>query len=160
MAVLPPPGRGLQVDHLSFAAAGRTIVDDVSFTVAPGETLAIVGPSGCGKTTLLRLIAGLEQPSGGRVLFGNQDLARVPVHKRRFGMMFQDFALFPHLAVERNVAFGLRRQLTGSARTGRITELLELVGLAGFGNRTIEALSGGERQRVALARAIAPEPRL
>ena len=160
MPELAPPRPGLRVNLVSFHAAGRAIVDDASFAVAAGETLAIVGPSGCGKTTLLRLIAGLHRPSAEGVLFDDEDLAGVPVHKRRFGMMFQDFALFPHLNVEQNVAFGLRRQFAGSARTARVTELLELVGLAGFGKRTIEALSGGERQRVALARAIAPEPRL
>ncbi len=151
---------GLRVDGVSFVAAGRAIVDDVSLAVAPGETLAVVGPSGCGKTTLLRLIAGLEQPSAGSVVCDSEDLARVPVHKRRFGMMFQDFALFPHLDVEGNVSFGLRGGYSKDAKGRRVAELLELVGLAGFGKRTIEALSGGERQRVALARAIAPEPRL
>ncbi|MEP6871958.1 MAG: ABC transporter ATP-binding protein, partial [Anaerolineaceae bacterium] len=160
MSELVPRRPGLRVNRVSFHAAGRAIVDDVSFAVAAGETLAIVGPSGCGKTTLLRLIAGLHRLSAGTVFFDDEDLAGVPVHKRRFGMMFQDFALFPHLDVEENVAFGLRRQITDSSRTARVTELLELVGLAGFGKRTIEALSGGERQRVALARSIAPEPRL
>jgi len=152
--------RGLQVDHVSFSAGGHTIVDDVSVAVAPGETLAVVGPSGCGKTTLLRLVAGLERLSAGNVNFDGADLGRVPAHKRRFGMMFQDFALFPHLDVQQNVGFGLRNHLAGSARSARVTELLELVGLAGFNERTIDTLSGGERQRVALARAIAPEPRL
>ena len=153
-------GADLHVNGVSFVVSGRAIVDNVSLAVAPGETLAVVGPSGCGKTTLLRLIAGLEQPSTGSVHFGGEDLAPLPVHKRRFGMMFQDFALFPHLNVQQNVAFGLRRRLGSSARAARVGELLDLVSLAGFGKRTIEALSGGERQRVALARAIAPEPRL
>ena len=151
---------GLRVEGVSFVAAGRAIVNDVSLTVAPGETLAVVGPSGCGKTTLLRLVAGLERPAAGRVSFDGEDLAGVPVHRRRFGMMFQDFALFPHLDVEKNVAFGLRGGISGPAKARRVGELLDLVGLAGFGKRTVHTLSGGERQRVALARAIAPEPRL
>lgn len=151
---------GLQVHGASFVADGQTIVDEVSLAVAPGETMAVVGPSGCGKTTLLRLIAGLERPSAGRVSYDGEDLASVPVHRRRFGMMFQDFALFPHLNVERNVAFGVRQGVDGAERARRANELLELVGLAGFGKRTVQTLSGGERQRVALGRALAPEPRL
>ena len=155
-----PESTGLSVNAVSFVVAGRAIVNDVSLTVAPGETLAVVGPSGCGKTTLLRLIAGLERTAAGSVSFDSEDLAGVPVHRRRFGMMFQDFALFPHLDVEENVAFGLRGGISGHAKGRRVTHLLELVGLAGFGKRAIQTLSGGERQRVALARAIAPEPRL
>lgn len=151
---------GLRVEGVSFVAAGRAIVNDVSLAVPPGKTLAVVGPSGCGKTTLLRLVAGLERPAAGSVSFDSEDLAGVPVHRRRFGMMFQDFALFPHLDVEKNVAFGLRGGISGPAKARRVGELLDLVGLAGFGKRTVHTLSGGERQRVALARAIAPEPRL
>lgn len=152
---------GLEADGLSFAAGSKVIIDGVSISVAPGETVALVGPSGCGKTTLLRLIAGLDRPSHGTVSFAGRDITRLAPHQRGFGMMFQDFALFPHLSVARNVGFGLRRsRLGGQAREARAAELLELAGLAGYGARTVEALSGGERQRVALARALAPSPRL
>ncbi len=152
---------GLEVKSVEFAAAGREIVAGVSLTVPPGETLAVLGPSGCGKTTLLRLIAGLEPLAAGSVHFNGADMAGVPAHRRNFGMVFQDFALFPHMSVERNVAFGLgRSKLSRAAVRERVSELLEMAGLAGFEARTTEALSGGERQRVALARALAPEPRL
>ncbi|MBA4179409.1 MAG: iron ABC transporter ATP-binding protein [Anaerolinea sp.] len=152
---------GLELEGVSFAAAGRLIVDSVSLRVRPGETLAVVGPSGCGKTTLLRLIAGLERPECGRILFDGDDLAAVPPHRRNFGMMFQEFALFPHLTVEQNIAFGLRHsRFPRGAHRERVAELLTMTGLMEFGKRTIEKLSGGERQRVALARALAPEPRL
>lgn len=152
---------GLRVEGLSFSAAGRAIVSGVSLTVTPGETLAVVGPSGCGKTTLLRLIAGLDRPDAGAITFDGADIVRQPAHKRGFGMMFQEFALFPHLSVEQNVAFGLRHsRFPRSMHRARVAELLELTGLAGFEKRTIEKLSGGERQRVALARSLAPEPQL
>ena len=152
---------GLEVESVEFAAGGRTIVADVALTVRPGETLAVLGPSGCGKTTLLRLIAGLEPLAGGSVHFNGADMAGVPAHRRNFGMVFQDFALVPHMSVERNVAFGLARsKLSRAGVRERVSELLEMAGLAGFEARTTEALSGGERQRVALARALAPQPRL
>jgi ABC-type Fe3+/spermidine/putrescine transport system ATPase subunit len=157
---MPGPG-GLSVEHVSFAVGPKAILRDVSVEARPGETLAVLGPSGCGKTTLLRIIAGLERPDAGRVLFDGDDVTGVPAHRRTFGMMFQDFALFPHLDVRKNVEFGLRRsKLDKPERRARVDELLELVGLSGYGKRTTEALSGGERQRVALARALAPQPRL
>lgn len=133
----------------------------VSLTVGDGEIVCLLGPSGSGKSTLLRIIAGLEQPDGGRVLLDGQDLAGVPVHKRGFGLMFQDFALFPDKSVARNVAFGLRMEGWPEERIRRrVDEMLALVSLRGYGNRSIFALSGGERQRVALARSLAPSPRL
>lgn len=153
--------RGLVVEDVSFAVGTKQILREVSVEAQPGETLAVLGPSGCGKTTLLRIIAGLERPNTGRVMFDGEEVTGVPTHRRAFGMMFQDFALFPHLDVQQNVEFGLRRsKLTKSGRRRRVLELLELVGLSGYATRTTEALSGGERQRVALARALAPEPRL
>lgn len=152
---------GLELRGLTFRAGGRAIVDDVSLTVAPGETLALLGPSGSGKTTVLRLVAGLERPSAGQVVFDGVDLTRVPAHRRGFGMMFQDHALFPHLDTQKNVEFGLRMAgRSGKERMRRASELLTLVGLAGFERRSIEKLSGGERQRVALARTLAPSPKL
>jgi ABC-type Fe3+/spermidine/putrescine transport system ATPase subunit len=134
---------------------------DVSFTVERGEIVCLLGPSGCGKTTLLRLIAGLEPLDGGQVLVDGEELTHVPPHLRGFGLMFQEYALFPHKDVSGNVAFGLRMQGLGrEAVTARVTEILALVGLAGFEHRDVNQLSGGEQQRVALARSLAPQPRL
>jgi len=134
---------------------------DVSFTVEGGEILCLLGPSGCGKTTLLRLIAGLETPDSGQVLLDGEDVTHVPPHLRGFGLMFQEYALFPHKDVFGNVVFGLRMQrLSRETVEARVVEVLDLVGLAGFEHRDVNQLSGGERQRVALARSLAPQPRL
>ncbi|MFC4631053.1 ABC transporter ATP-binding protein [Promicromonospora alba] len=142
-------------------SAGVTAVDGVSLTVAPGEVVALLGPSGCGKSSLLRAVAGLEPLAGGSVRYDDEDLAGVPVHKRRFGLMFQEGQLFPHRDVRRNVAYGLETQgLTRAERDERVSALLDLVGLAGYEQRAVPTLSGGEQQRVALARALAPRPRL
>jgi ABC-type Fe3+/spermidine/putrescine transport system ATPase subunit len=134
---------------------------DVSFGVEQGEIVCLLGPSGCGKTTLLRLIGGLEALESGQVLVDGEDVTRVPPHLRGFGLMFQEYALFPHKDVFGNVAFGLRMQGLGrDAIAARVSEALDLVGLAGFERRDVNQLSGGERQRVALARSLAPQPRL
>jgi ABC-type Fe3+/spermidine/putrescine transport system ATPase subunit len=134
---------------------------DVSFAVERGEIVCLLGPSGCGKTTLLRVIAGLEPPDGGQVLVDGEDVTHTPPHLRGFGLMFQEYALFPHKDVYGNVAFGLGMQgLTREAIASRVAEALALVGLAGFERRDVNQLSGGERQRVALARSLAPRPRL
>ena len=132
----------------------------VDLAVGAGETVAILGPSGCGKSTLLRAVAGLQPLDGGRVLWGGADLAGVPVHRRDFGLMFQDHALFTHRDVAANVAFGLRMQgAPAEARRARAAEMLELVGLPpGLAAARPAALSGGQRQRVAIARALAPGP--
>lgn len=152
---------GLSLRGVTFRAGGREIVSGVDLDVAAGETVALLGPSGCGKTTLLRLIAGLERPTAGVVTFDGVDQRGIAPHRRGFGFMFQDHALFPHLNVARNVEFGLvRAGWERGRRATRVAELLELVGLAGMEKRTIEKLSGGERQRVALARALAPEPKV
>jgi thiamine transport system ATP-binding protein len=136
-------------------------VSDVDVSVADGEVLALLGPSGCGKSTLLRAVAGLEPPVSGTVSWDGADLAGVPVHKRGFGLVFQDGQLFPHRDVAGNVAFGLRMQgVSAAARDTRVAELLDLLGLAGYERRRVTELSGGEQQRVALARALAPRPRL
>lgn len=151
----------IEVEGVSFTAGKTEILRDVAFAAAAYQTTAILGPSGCGKTTLLRVIAGLERPDTGRVLFEAEDVTDIPSYRRGFGMMFQDFALFPHLTVDGNVGFGLRHShLPRPTRGERVRALLELVGLSGYGSRTTESLSGGERQRVALARALAPAPRL
>jgi thiamine transport system ATP-binding protein len=136
-------------------------VDAVSFNLQAGQVLALLGPSGSGKSTLLSLLAGLETPDAGDILWDGQSLLRMPTHQRGFGLMFQDYALFPHKDVAANVAFGLKMQGRGraEART-RMREVLALVGMADFEGRDVNTLSGGEQQRVALARALAPRPRL
>ncbi len=152
---------GLSIRGVTVAFGAVRAVDEVSLEVAPGETVAVVGPSGSGKSTLLRAIAGLEPLVAGEIRAGGRSLAGVPVPQRDLGLMFQDHALFPHLDVAGNVAFGLRMKRWPTERQrDRVAELLELVGLAGFGRRAVHELSGGEAQRVALARALAPEPAL
>ncbi len=134
----------------------------ISLDVADGEFFTLVGPSGCGKTTTLRIIAGLTEPTAGTVAFGDRDMAGVPPEDRNIGIVFQNYALFPHLSVAENVAYGLRfRDPPGGENTQeRVADLLELVDLPGMGDRDPAALSGGQRQRVALARALAPGPDL
>ena len=140
---------------------GDLVLRDVSMQVAEGEIYAVIGPSGCGKTSLLRVIAGLERAQAGEVWLGGECIDDVPAHRRGIGMMFQELALFPHLDVRANVAFGLRMQgLARGPRDARLDEMLALVGLSGYGDRKVYELSGGERQRVALARSLAPRPRL
>ena len=151
----------LEISHLRKSYPDGWTLHDVSFTVEESEILGLLGPSGCGKTTLLRLIAGLEAHDGGQVLVNGEDVAHVPPHLRGFGLMFQEFALFPHKDVLGNVAFGLRMQgLSRELVAARVAGALELVDLAGFEHRDVNQLSGGERQRVALARSLAPQPRL
>jgi putative spermidine/putrescine transport system ATP-binding protein len=138
-----------------------TAVAGVDLELPPGKLISFIGPSGCGKTTLLRLIAGLEQPTEGRVFLDGRDITDLPPHARDVGMVFQTLALFPHLNVAGNVAYGLRiRGADRSAMNRRVEELLGLVDLPGLGSRRIMQLSGGQRQRVATARALALEPRL
>ena len=136
-------------------------LDGIDLEVAAGEVVAILGPSGCGKSTLLRAVAGLQPLDSGEVCWDGEDLVGQPVHRRDFGLMFQEHALFSHRDVAANVAFGLRMQkVDPSSRRRRVRQVLTLVGLAGFEERQIATLSGGEAQRVALARSLAPEPRL
>jgi thiamine transport system ATP-binding protein len=138
-----------------------TALAGVSLTVADGERMTVLGPSGSGKSTLLRAVAGLEPLAGGSISWAGRDLAGVPPHRRDFGLMFQDYVLFPHRDVAGNVGFGLRMRGTPRREAeARVAEVLEMVGLTGYGSRRINELSGGEQQRVALARALAPSPRL
>ncbi len=151
----------LRLESVSKRFGDVVAVEDVSLKVPRGELLSLLGPSGCGKTTTLRMIAGFEQVDGGRILLDDRDLTAVPPQKRQVGMVFQNYALFPHLDVLENVAFGLRAQ--GYARDEiprRVERALELVDLEGYARRRIQELSGGQQQRVALARALAPEPPL
>lgn len=149
----------LELDHISKSFARSPALLNINLGVAEGEILCLLGPSGCGKTTLLRVIAGLETPDEGRVFLAGQDISGIPPHQRDFGLMFQDFALFPHRNAGENVGFGLRMKREADVQT-RIRMMLELVGLDGFEERDVSSLSGGERQRVALARSLAPNPRL
>jgi ABC-type Fe3+/spermidine/putrescine transport system ATPase subunit len=137
------------------------VLHGVSIDVEKGEIACLLGPSGCGKTTLLRVIAGLEAPDRGQVVFDGRDILPVPAHRRGFGLMFQDYALFPHKDVAANVAFGLRMQgLPREQVERRVGETLDLVNLLHLAHRDIHQLSGGEQQRVALARSLAPQPKL
>ena len=151
----------LEVSHVSKSYPGLPVLEEASFGIEAGDIVCLLGPSGCGKTTLLRIIAGLETPDTGSVSFDGRDLAEVPVHRRNFGFMFQDYALFPHKDVFANVAFGPRMQALSPAEiAARVAEGLALVGLAGYDHRGVIELSGGEQQRVALARSLAARPRL
>jgi ABC-type Fe3+/spermidine/putrescine transport system ATPase subunit len=151
----------LEVRDIYKTYENQPLLNGVSFSVSPGETVCLLGASGSGKSTLLRIIAGLERPESGQILWDGQDLASTPPHLRDFGVVFQDYALFPHLTVEENVAFGLKmRNLPEKEVRSRTVESLDMVDLAGFEHRGVTDLSGGEQQRVALARALAPRPRL
>lgn len=153
--------RGLRLVKISKRFGETQALKGVSFEVHPDEIVAVLGPSGCGKSTLLSVTAGLEVPDEGEVFWDGEPLGNVPADKRGFGLMFQDYALFPHLNVGENVAFGLRMQSnTRNQVRERVAAMLELVGLGGFAGRDANTLSGGEQQRVALARSLAPQPRL
>ncbi len=152
---------GLSILDIRKAFGEKQALRGVSFEVPQSSTLAVLGPSGCGKSTLLSIIAGLETPDGGEVLWDGKSLARIPPHRRNFGLMFQDFALFPHRNVFGNISFGLQMLGWEAHRINhRVSEVLELVGLPGYEKRDVNTLSGGEGQRVALARSLAPQPRL
>lgn len=151
----------LEVANIHKTYEGRPLLAGISFTVAAGETVCLLGASGSGKSTLLRIIAGLERAESGQVLWDGEDLAPLPAHLRNFGLVFQDYALFPHLTVAGNVAFGLRmRNLPREEMRARVAASLEQVDMGAFARRRVSDLSGGEQQRVALARALATRPRL
>jgi len=151
----------LEVRHIFKTYEGSPLLNDISFKVDSNETICLLGASGSGKSTLLRMIAGLENPNSGEILFNDIDLASTPPHLRDFGLVFQDYALFPHLNVNDNVAFGLKmRRLEQNEIDQRVAVSLKLVNLSGFGKRKVTDLSGGEQQRIALARALAIRPRL
>jgi putative spermidine/putrescine transport system ATP-binding protein len=145
----------------TYPGSGTPSVDHVDFDLEKGEMLALLGPSGCGKTTILRMVAGLVAPSSGRILLNGKDMAQLPVHKRNMGMVFQAYALFPHMNVAQNVAFGLEmRGVPKSERAARVERALDLVKLQGYGERRITQLSGGQQQRCAIARSLVIEPDL
>jgi ABC-type Fe3+/spermidine/putrescine transport system ATPase subunit len=151
----------LEVDHLAKSFGSTQVLREVSLAVEEGEVLALLGPSGSGKTTLLRLLAGFEEPDAGELRLAGREVSRLPPAKRGVGMVFQHYALFPHLDVAGNVAFGLAGRGHSAAEVARrVAEVLALVDLPGYEKRRVSALSGGQQQRVAVARALAPEPRL
>jgi putrescine transport system ATP-binding protein len=151
----------VRFDGVSKHFSGIAAVERVSLDIFAGEFFALLGPSGCGKTTLLRLLAGFETPDAGRILLDGEDIVRVPPYRRPINMMFQSYALFPHLTVEGNVAFGLKQERLPRAQIrARVEEMLALVRLEGFARRKPHQLSGGQRQRVALARSLVKRPRV
>ena len=156
--------RGLELVDVTVAFPGKpptTVLEEVSFSVARAATLAVLGPSGSGKSTLLAAIAGVIPVSSGMISFAGEDVSQTPVHRRGFGLVFQDAQLFPHLDVRGNVAFGLQMERRPKQEVAtRVNELLAMSGIDHLASRSVGDLSGGERQRVALARALAPHPRL
>ncbi|HUV15515.1 MAG TPA: ABC transporter ATP-binding protein [Pelolinea sp.] len=139
----------------------QVLLNHISFSIQPKETICLLGPSGGGKSTLLRIIAGLEPPESGQIAWNGKNITVLPPHQRNFGLMFQDYALFPQMNVKENVAFGLHMKKVDSAKIEKIvSESLGMVRMAEFGDRRVTDLSGGEQQRVALARALAPQPKL
>lgn len=151
----------LEIEDVTVRFGDKVAVDHFSLAVEDGERVAVLGPSGSGKSTLLRVVAGLETPARGRVMWNGADLAGTPPHRRRFGLMFQGYALFPHMTVRDNVAFGLRMaQRSQEEVEQRVAEVLSWVGMLDLAERSVENLSGGEQQRVALARTLAPDPRM
>ncbi len=151
----------LEIQNIFKTYNDKLLLRGISFSISQGETICLLGASGSGKSTLLRMIAGLEFPESGHILFNQVDLAQTPPHVRDFGLVFQDYGLFPHLNIFDNVAFGLKmRNVSTEKINACVTEMLELVNLQGFEKRKVTDLSGGEQQRVALARALAPQPRL
>jgi 2-aminoethylphosphonate transport system ATP-binding protein len=152
-------GSGIRFDQVSVAYGGNIVLDRLDLTVEPGEVMALLGPSGSGKTTALRAVAGFVQPVSGRVRLGDRDVTGLPPHKRGIGMVVQQYALFPHMRVRDNVAFGLKARKVAKAEIpGRVAEALELVGMAAYATRYPRELSGGQQQRVAIARALAIRP--
>jgi putative spermidine/putrescine transport system ATP-binding protein len=150
----------VRLENLTKLYNNRVVaVEDVSLTVKAGEILALLGPSGCGKTTCLRMVAGLVEPTSGEIVVGGKPITRIPVHQRNVGMLFQNYALFPHMTVSENVAFGLEmRSFSKAERDTKVRLALDLVKLSSFGDRMPAQLSGGQQQRIALARALVIEP--
>ena len=150
---------GITLDSLRVSYHGNVVLKPLSLTIEPGEVLALIGPSGSGKTTVLRAIAGFVQPAGGRILIGDTDVTQLPPYKRGLAMVVQNYALFPHMKVEDNVAFGLRAQKQPRGLIAeRVTEALKIVGMADYATRYPHQLSGGQQQRVAIARSLINNP--
>jgi putrescine transport system ATP-binding protein len=153
--------RFVSIERVTKRFGEFTAVDDINLAIERGELFALLGGSGCGKTTLLRMLAGFEQPTSGRILIDGDDMAGIPPYERPVNMMFQSYALFPHMTVERNIGYGLKHEpMTAAQRRARVAEMLDLVQLEGYDRRKPHQLSGGQRQRVALARALAKQPKI
>jgi putrescine transport system ATP-binding protein len=151
----------VRIEHVTKKFGDFAAVDDVSLDIQQGEIFCLLGGSGSGKTTLLRMLAGFETPTGGKIYIDGQDMSTIPPYERRINMMFQSYALFPHMTVEKNVAFGLEQEKLSSREIrARVTEILEIVKMTAFTGRKPHQLSGGQRQRVALARALVKRPKL
>jgi len=151
----------LSIQHVKKSFGDLTVVQDFNLDVGTGEFISFLGPSGCGKTTVLRMVAGFEEPTAGKIVIGGKDVTRLKPNQRNIGMVFQAYALFPNLTVAQNIGFGLKVAGIGKAESDkRVAEMLELIKLPSFGDRYPYQLSGGQQQRVALARAIAPKPKL
>ncbi|WP_295852267.1 ABC transporter ATP-binding protein [uncultured Microbacterium sp.] len=160
-ALVPSASAGVELRGVVKEYGSTRVLHGVDLDVAPGEFVSLLGPSGCGKTTALRVLAGLEQASGGEVRIGGRDVSAVPTNKRDIGMVFQSYSLFPHLRALENTAFGLRRRGVGTAEARRRAgDALDLVGLGHLADRYAHQMSGGQQQRVALARALVTEPRV
>ena len=158
---LQRPDPLIRIDHLTKQFGDFTAVDNVSIGIEKGELFALLGGSGCGKTTLLRMLAGFETPSAGRIFIDGKDVTNSPPYERPVNMMFQSYALFPHMSVEKNVAYGLKHEnMTDAQRRDRVREMLDLVQLTPLAGRKPHQISGGQRQRVALARALAKQPKV
>jgi len=151
----------IRIEHTTKRFDGFTVIDNVSLDIFKGELFSLLGPSGCGKTTLLRMLAGFETPTAGRILLDGDDMSRVPPYERPVNMMFQSYALFPHMTVENNIAFGLKQdKLPKADISRRVADVMEMVQLVGLARRKPHQLSGGQRQRVALARSIVKRPKM
>ncbi|MBL0372206.1 ABC transporter ATP-binding protein [Rhizobium sp. KVB221] len=156
-----PASSFVKIDKVTKSFAGIVAVNEVSIDIAKGELFALLGGSGCGKTTLLRMLAGFETPTSGHILIDGRDMTDVPPYERPVNMMFQSYALFPHMTVEKNVAYGLKHeQMTDAQRKDRVRQMLDLVQLSELGHRKPHQISGGQRQRVALARSLAKSPKV
>ena len=149
----------LELQKIQKKFGARTVLEDISMTVEKGEIVSILGPSGCGKTTLLTIILGLTPPTAGRIICEGEDITRVPIQKRGFNIVFQDYALFPNLSAYENIVYGLRN-FPGRSTPAEVNELIELLGLQEHLDARIDALSGGQKQRVALARTLVMKPRV
>ncbi|MBQ4148800.1 MAG: ATP-binding cassette domain-containing protein, partial [Clostridium sp.] len=151
----------IELEHITKSYDGDVILDDLNLSVKPNSFVTLLGPSGCGKTTTLRIIGGFETPDKGRVIFDGQDITNLPPNKRQLNTVFQKYALFPHMSISENIAFGLKiKNKPKSYIDDKIKYALKLVNLTGFENRTVDSLSGGQQQRIAIARAIVNEPKL
>ena len=149
----------IELKNISKDYNGTTVLDDINLDIRQNEFLTLLGPSGCGKTTTLRIIGGFTEPSGGEVMFEEKNITKVPPYKRRINTVFQKYALFPHLNIFDNIAFGLKIKKMGKAEIEiKVKEMLRLVNLQGYENRSIDSLSGGQQQRIAIARALVNEP--